>query len=65
VVIDVSGRVDGTEQSRRLVPSLLDADGVAMDGYSDHACAANDIRSDARHEGMSFFDFRGAHDRRT
>src|SRR4051812_22037225 len=65
VVINVSGRVDGTEQLRRLVLSLLDVGGVAMDDYSDHAWTANDIRSGARYEGLSFFDFRGAHDRRS
>ncbi|GAB2787859.1 hypothetical protein GCM10027199_74640 [Amycolatopsis magusensis] len=62
VSIDVSGRVDGTEQILRLALTLLDAGGVAMDDYSDHAWTAHDIRTDARYEGLSFFDFRGFHD---
>ncbi|MBC6449230.1 hypothetical protein [Actinokineospora xionganensis] len=61
VDIQVSGRVDGTEQLGRLVLTLLDAGGAAMDDYSDHAWRASDIRSDARFEGLSFFDFRGFH----
>ncbi|GLY54580.1 hypothetical protein [Lentzea sp. NBRC 102530] len=61
VQIDVSGRVDGTEQVRRLVLALLDAGGVATDDYSDHAWTADEIRSGARCEGLTFFDFRGYH----
>jgi hypothetical protein len=58
VEIEVSGRADGTEELRRLVLMLLDAGGVAMDDYSDHTWTASDIQSDARYDGLSFFDFR-------
>lgn len=63
VVIDISGRVDGTEELCRLVLNLIDAGGGAIDDYSDHVWTGNDIRSGTRYDGLSFFDFRGSHDR--
>ncbi|OOC02148.1 hypothetical protein [Amycolatopsis azurea] len=63
IEIEVSGRVDGTEQLRRLVLTLLEHGGVVTDDYSDHAWTAGEIRSHARHEGLTFFDFRGSYNR--
>ncbi|MCE7005619.1 hypothetical protein LWC34_22725 [Kibdelosporangium philippinense] len=62
VGIDVSGRIDGTEEVRRLVLALLDRGGVGFDDFSEHAWTAAEIESGARFEGLSFFDFRGYHE---
>jgi hypothetical protein len=63
VVINVSGKLDGTDELCRLVLALLDPGGVAFDDYSDHAWTATDIESGTRHDGLSFFDFGGSYDR--
>ncbi|MFI6305840.1 hypothetical protein ACIBCH_28515 [Amycolatopsis thailandensis] len=63
IEIEVYGRVDGTEQLRRLVLTLLEHGGVVVDDYSDHAWTAGEIRSHTRYEGLTFFDFRGSYNR--
>ncbi|MEV7550926.1 hypothetical protein AB0N89_15000 [Amycolatopsis sp. NPDC089917] len=65
IEIEVSGRVEGTGQLRRLVLTLLEHGGVVTDDFSDHAWTASEIRSHARYEGLTFFDFRGSYNRLT
>lgn len=63
VHVDVSGRVDGTAEVRRLTSALLARGGVAMDDYSDHAWTAEQIADDVTVDGLRFFDFRGHYER--
>ncbi|RBQ05616.1 hypothetical protein DQE82_25165 [Micromonospora sp. LHW51205] len=63
VQVDVSGRVDGTVEVRRLTLTLLGRGGVAMDDYSDHVWTAEQIAADATVDGLRFFDFRGHYER--
>jgi hypothetical protein len=63
VMVDVSGRADGTVEVRRLLRTLLDQGGAAFDDHSDHPWTLAEIESDARFDGLTFFDFRGAYER--
>ncbi|PJE96941.1 hypothetical protein CUT44_15415 [Streptomyces carminius] len=63
VQVDVSGRIDGTAEVRRLAALLLRQGGVAFDDYSEHAWTLREIESDALFEGLRFFDFRTYHER--
>ncbi|MCT2279749.1 hypothetical protein M3G91_19235 [Micromonospora chalcea] len=63
VHVDVSGRVDGTAEVRRLTSVLLGRGGVAMDDYSDHVWTAEQIAADVTVDGLRFFDFRGHYER--
>ncbi|MFJ1540062.1 hypothetical protein ACIODS_16100 [Micromonospora chalcea] len=63
VHVDVSGRVDGTAEVRRLTSVLLGQGGVAMDDYSDHVWTAEQIAADVTVDGLRFFDFRGHYER--
>lgn len=64
VIIDVSGRVDGTAEVHRLLGLLLARGGVAFDDYTDHAWSLPEISSGTTVDGLRFFDFRTHHDRR-
>ncbi|MGC5021317.1 hypothetical protein [Micromonospora sp. DT47] len=61
--IDVSGRVDGTAEVRRLTLTLLAQGGIAMDDYSDHPWTAEEIANDVAVDGLCFFDFRTHYER--
>ncbi|MGC4805436.1 hypothetical protein [Micromonospora sp. DT233] len=61
--VDVSGRVDGTAEVRRLTLALLAQGGIAMDDYSDHPWTAAEIADDVAVDGLRFFDFRAYHER--
>ncbi|MER7443866.1 hypothetical protein [Micromonospora avicenniae] len=61
--VDVSGRVDGTVEVRRLTLALLTQGGIAMDDYSDHPWTADEIARDVVVDGLRFFDFRTHHER--
>ncbi|MGC4894497.1 hypothetical protein [Micromonospora sp. DT31] len=63
VQVDVSGRVDGTAEVRRLISALLVDGGVAIDDYSDHPWTAADIADEVVADGLRFFDFRAHHER--
>ncbi|MEV0136806.1 hypothetical protein AB0H83_51330 [Dactylosporangium sp. NPDC050688] len=61
VQIDVSGRIDGTEDVVHLMTLLLSRGGVAFDDYTAHAWTLPEIQSEAQVDGLRFFDFRGYH----
>lgn len=61
--IDVSGRIDGTNDVHRLLDLLLDRGGVAFDDYTDHAWTLQEIQSGVLVDGLRFFDFRAYHQR--
>lgn len=61
VQIDVSGRIEGTEEVRHLMTLLLSRGGVAFDDCTSHAWTLPEIRSDTRVDGLRFFDFRAYH----
>jgi len=61
--VDVSGRVDGTVEVRRLTLALLVRGGVAVDDYSDHPWTAEEIADDVTVDGLRFFDFATYHER--
>jgi len=54
----VSGRIDGTDEIRAFAAQLLKNGGVAVDDYSDHCWTLEEIESDLKIDGLSFFDFR-------
>jgi len=54
LVIDVSGRVDGRPEVVRLLRSLLEPGGVALDDYSEHAWTLTEIESGAPGESRPF-----------
>ncbi|MEU2610610.1 hypothetical protein ABZ570_03330 [Micromonospora sp. NPDC007271] len=56
--VDVSSRVDGTVEVRRLALALLAHGGIATDDYSDHPWTAEEIANDVTVDGLRFFDFR-------
>ncbi|MFD3687183.1 hypothetical protein ACFWTE_20490 [Nocardiopsis sp. NPDC058631] len=58
VQADISGRVDGTAEIRRLVELLLEHGGRAVDDYSAHPWTLEEIESGAVVGGLRFFDFR-------
>ena|GEM_PF-3331988 len=58
VRIDVSGRIDGTLEVRKVVALMLKRGGVALDDYSSHAWTLVEITSGAVVGGLRFFDFR-------
>ena len=55
VVCDVSGRIPGHEEVRRIVLELLADGGVAVDDYSEHCWTAAEIAGDATVDGLRFF----------
>ncbi|MFE2542059.1 hypothetical protein [Actinacidiphila glaucinigra] len=58
VLMDISGRIDGTAEVRHLAGVLLREGGVAFDDYSEHAWTLGEIESGTAIEGLRFFDFR-------
>jgi hypothetical protein len=58
VQIDISGRIDGTDEVHRVLALLLDGGGVAFDDYTSHAWTLPEIQSGASFNGRRFFDFR-------
>jgi hypothetical protein len=63
IQIDVSGRIDGTAEVRRLTLALLGGGGVALDDYSNHAWTASEIAADVVVDGLRFFDFGADYER--
>ncbi|SFL78920.1 hypothetical protein SAMN05192584_12731 [Streptomyces pini] len=63
VQADISGRIDGTAEVRRLAALLLERGGVAFDDYSEHAWTLREIETEVEVEGLRFFDFRTYHER--
>ncbi|GAA1829425.1 hypothetical protein GCM10009682_55430 [Luedemannella flava] len=63
VVVDISGRIDGTAEVRWLVALLLARGGVVLDDYSAHPWTPREIESGAVIDGLRFFDFRASHER--
>ncbi|WP_203885856.1 hypothetical protein [Planotetraspora kaengkrachanensis] len=61
--VEVSGRVDGTAEVRRLTSALLAQGGIAMDDYSDHPWTAEEVADDTAAGGLRFFDFRTDYER--
>ena len=57
--IDVSGRIDGTDEVHRILTLVLEHGGVAFDDYTDHAWTLPEIQTGVTVDGLSFFDFRG------
>jgi hypothetical protein len=56
--IDISGRIDGTDEIHQILALLLDHGGVAFDDYTEHAWTLQEIQSGALMDGLRFFDFR-------
>ena len=54
-VCDVSGRIPGHVEVRRIVLELLADGGVAVDDYSEHCWTAAEIAGDATVDGLRFF----------
>jgi hypothetical protein len=63
IQIDVSGRIDGTDEVHQILTLLLGRGGVAFDDYTDHAWSLREIQSGASVGGLRFFDFRTFHHR--
>lgn len=63
VQVDISGRIDGTAEVRRLAALLLRRGGVAFDDYSEHAWTLQEIESGTAIEGLRFFGFRTYYER--
>jgi hypothetical protein len=55
VQIDVSGRIEGAEEVRRVLALLLDAGGVAVDDHSAHPWTLAEVESGAVVGGLRFF----------
>jgi hypothetical protein len=59
LLVNVSGRIDGTAEMRTLVSHALGAGGgVAVDDYSDHCWTLEEILTECTVGGLGFFDFR-------
>jgi hypothetical protein len=57
---DISGSIDGLIEAKSFCELLLSHfPGFAMDDYSDHPWTLDEIRSDYRHGGHTFFDYLG------
>lgn len=62
VIVDISGRVDGTAEATSLCTGLLRRfGGVALDDYSDHLWTLDELLSGATFRGHHFFDTAGWH----
>jgi len=61
--LDITGRIDGTDEVRGLAALLLDHGGVAYDDYSSHAWTLQEIEDGFVVDGLRFFDFRTAYER--
>jgi hypothetical protein len=61
--IDISGRIDGTDEIHQLLALLLEHGGVAFDDYTEHPWTLQEIQSGASVDGLRFFDFRAHHQR--
>jgi hypothetical protein len=59
---EISGRIDGTAEVRRLVALLLEHGGVATDDYSAHPWTLREIESGAVVGGLRSFDYRTYHE---
>lgn len=57
--VNVSGRIDGTDEIRTFAAQFLKTGGVAVDDYSNHCWTLQEIESDLKIDGLGFFDFRG------
>jgi hypothetical protein len=63
IAVDISGRIDGLAEAKSFCQLLLSRfRGFAMDDYSDHLWTLDEIQSDHRHQGHTFFDYRGWHE---
>jgi len=62
VLVEISGRIDGTAEVHQLLALLLQRGGVAIDDYSSHPWTWQEIESQAVIGGLRFFDFRTAHE---
>lgn len=63
VSVDVSGNAPGDDEVRRIARDLLSKfDGYVFDDYLsyEHAWTLEEIESDVKVDGLTFFDYRGA-----
>lgn len=63
LAVNVSGRVDGTEEIRAFAARFLETGGVAVDDYSDHCWTLREIESGLKIDGLGFFDFQGHYEK--
>lgn len=63
VQVDISGRINGTAEVRRLAVHLLARGGVATDDYSDRCWTCQEIADGTVVDGMRFFDFNAYRER--